>query len=227
MEPAMKQRLLGAAVIVGLAVLILPWLLDGSGTRDIEEIPPPPQPETAQTGPIVRDDSVPLPPPERAPEPESEPGPEPGSEPESEPESEPLFEPPVIRPETESPPPEVVTPEPAVPASQPPPSPAPAPEPSVPPAPRPSASAPAKPDAAAVSWVVQVGSFSEQDKAQALRDRLRAAGYKGFVDEFTSGKGKTMYRVRVGPVPERAEADALQQRLRSEQRLDGYVTQHS
>jgi len=208
MEPAMKQRLLGAAVIIGLAVIILPLLLDGSGTRDIEEIPPPPEPETAQTGPIVRDDRVPVPPP-RA---ESE-----GAAP---------FEPPV------TPEPEPATPEPAVPEQVPTPPPAPAPQqpPESAAQPAPQAAAPpavpekAPPPADVSGWVVQVGSFSERDKAVALRDRLQAAGFDGFTDAFAAGDGKTMYRVRIGPVEARAEADRLHRRLKAEQKLDGYVT---
>jgi len=223
MEPAMKQRLLGAAVIVGLAVIILPLLLDGSGTSEIEEIPPPPQPETAQTGPIVSDDRVPLPAAER----ESPSSPEPAPAPQA------SVPPPIVmQPKPDSAATAQPTPTPQS-APTPPPAPEAEPAPSEPPvAARPQAPEPEPttdkptpaPSAEQSGWVVQVGSFTGRDKAEALSERLQAAGFQGFTDEFTAD-GKTMYRVRVGPLPERAEAESLQRRIQAEQQLDGYVTQ--
>lgn len=64
---------------------------------------------------------------------------------------------------------------------------------------------PAKPR----GWVVQIASFTNRDKALHLRDRLRKAKYKCFVESVT-GKRGTLYRVRVGPVLKRKEAERLQ-----------------
>jgi len=57
------------------------------------------------------------------------------------------------------------------------------------------------------SWVIQVGSFSSRDNAFRLRDKLRKAGYSTQVERVVLGRGVT-YRVRVGPYLERAKADA-------------------
>ncbi len=57
------------------------------------------------------------------------------------------------------------------------------------------------------SWVVQVGSFSDQKNAFSLRDKLRKAGYPTQVERVALDKGVT-YRVRVGPYLDRDKADA-------------------
>ena len=62
-------------------------------------------------------------------------------------------------------------------------------------------------------WVVQVGSFSRRDNALALRDRLRKAGFATQVEKVTLAKGTT-YRVRVGPYLQRGEADKAQAKLK-------------
>lgn len=71
-------------------------------------------------------------------------------------------------------------------------------------------------------WVVQIGSFSDRNKALQLRDRLRKAQYTAFV-ESTTGKHGTLYRVRVGPVIKREEADKLQSRIIKQQKLKGAI----
>ena len=61
---------------------------------------------------------------------------------------------------------------------------------------------------------VQAGAFGERANAEKLVDRLRAAGIGvAFVRE-DEVNGKTMYRVRVGPVPTVAEFDRLLEELR-------------
>ncbi len=63
------------------------------------------------------------------------------------------------------------------------------------------------------AWVVQVGSFSRQANALALRDRLRTRHFPAFVDAIAGVKGP-VYRVQVGPELRRSSATALQKRLR-------------
>lgn len=62
------------------------------------------------------------------------------------------------------------------------------------------------------AWVVQVASFSDRDKALALRDRLRKAKYPSFV-ESVAVKNTQLFRVRVGPVVSRDNADAWQKKI--------------
>ncbi len=87
-------------------------------------------------------------------------------------------------------------------------------------APKPAATAqqpapapvPAVPAASSVGFAVQMGAFASDAEANALRDRLRAAGYSAVVQPVRTDKG-TLNRVRVGPVSTRAEADQLKARL--------------
>lgn len=75
------------------------------------------------------------------------------------------------------------------------------------------------------AWTVQLGSFSSQKNALALRDTLRAKGYPSFVEALKSG-GKMIYRVRVGPELTRASADKLRQKLLQEMKMQGLVKQY-
>ena len=62
---------------------------------------------------------------------------------------------------------------------------------------------------------VQAGAFGSEENASRLLERLRAQGVdKSFVRE-DSVNGRTLYRVRVGPIPSVNEFDRVLARLRS------------
>lgn len=206
MERQLKERIVGATVIVALGIIVIPWLLDGpaQSPRPVEqaiELPPAEQPGRTYTipldpaaGPPVQlesgSDLQPLP---------SRPGAGAVQRPPAEPSAEP-----VVRPEPRpAPQPAQPAPRPAQPAPQ-------AAPPAAQPAPQ-QATSPAQP-ATEGSWAVQVGSFSSADNAEALRSRLAAAGFDAFVSRTVTDAG-TMHRVRVGPAPNRAAADQLLTRL--------------
>lgn len=69
-------------------------------------------------------------------------------------------------------------------------------------------------------FVVQLASFTDRDKALHLRDRLRKSKFNCFVESIT-GKNGTLYRVRVGPVIKREQANQLQTRITKKFRLKG------
>lgn len=78
--------------------------------------------------------------------------------------------------------------------------------------------APAGPKAvpAGVSaWVVQVSSLGSPEAARSLQDELRAKGYPAFVEQ-AEVRGQRYYRVRVGPEIERGRADRIAQQLAAE-----------
>lgn len=66
---------------------------------------------------------------------------------------------------------------------------------------------------AAAGWMVQVGSFSAQSTAQQIVAKLKGQGFPAFVGAVQVN-GKTLYRVRVGALPDRASAEAALQKLR-------------
>lgn len=72
------------------------------------------------------------------------------------------------------------------------------------------------------AWVVQLGTFSSEENADQLRRRLMEAGFRAFVEPLTSNK-QTAYRVRVGPELLRSEADKLQRDIKTAMKLDGIV----
>ena len=93
------------------------------------------------------------------------------------------------------------------------------------------APAPARPPtavasaAAGVGFAVQLGAFSSAADADALRDKLRAAGFSAFVQPVQTDKG-TLNRVRVGPVSSRDDADQLRAQVASQAGISGLVIPH-
>lgn len=64
-------------------------------------------------------------------------------------------------------------------------------------------------------WKLDVARFDNQSEALALYDRLRSAGYPAVIRPVAAGSS-TLYRVRIGNLPSRAEAQALGQRLEAD-----------
>lgn len=64
----------------------------------------------------------------------------------------------------------------------------------------------------ATGWVVQVASFTDSARAEALSGRLGEHGFDSFVQRAELPNG-TMYRVRIGPFAERGDAEALIERV--------------
>jgi DedD protein len=194
--PRLKQRLVGAAVLLALAVIFLPMLLDGSG-RDAgvslrEAIPPEPEFPRPEIAPPLALDGPP-------PAPAEETRPAPPREARNLPEPVPV---PVPRSEPAAPE------RPAEPAPQP---------------------APVQPPADAATspggFAVQVGSFGEEANARAESQRLSALGFAAFV-EPARADGRALYRVKVGPVAERSEAERLRDRMKDQINLQGIVVAH-
>ena len=162
----LKQRLWGAAVLIALAVIFLPLLLDGSGSESqyrrverLREEPPrvidadgnsqvlsiPKKIEAAVDLTVAAKPIRPNPP---------------------------AVEKPAVQPQSES-------------ASV----------------------------VALTAWVVQAGSFRDQQNAVAVRDRLRRAGFPAFVSRSKSDSG--LLRVRVGPMIDQQQASAARDRVMS------------
>ncbi|WP_416058464.1 SPOR domain-containing protein [Stenotrophomonas maltophilia] len=121
----------------------------------------------------------------------------------------------------------------STPAAKPePPKPQPKPEPAKP-QPKPEATAskpeapatPAAPAASGVGFAVQLGAFGQANDANALRDKVRAAGFSAFVEQVRTDKG-TLHRVRVGPVANRADAEQLKAQVAAKVGVAGMVRPH-
>ncbi len=57
-------------------------------------------------------------------------------------------------------------------------------------------------------WAVQVGAFASAEAATKLVRQLQAANYTAYVSPVSRG-GKTLHRVRIGPSAERSSSEAL------------------
>ncbi|PPU06166.1 SPOR domain-containing protein [Xanthomonas arboricola] len=85
--------------------------------------------------------------------------------------------------------------------------------------------APAAPAASSVGFAVQLGAFGRAEDADALRDRVRAAGFSAFVEQVRTDKG-ALNRVRVGPVANRSDAEQLRAQVAAKVGISGMVRPH-
>lgn len=61
-------------------------------------------------------------------------------------------------------------------------------------------------------WAVQLGSFSNKDNAERLATELRGKGYAAFLSQLSSASGQ-LHRVRVGPQKDRSSAEDIAAQL--------------
>lgn len=198
-DKGLLQRVVGALVLLALAVIFVPMLLNREDENPQVSMEAPTMPETP-AAPVIEPQPV------EVPTPGSEPFPE---------EYEIIEEAPVTSVETPTTP---IEPAPAL--AEPPVAPAPpqaSPAPSVPPA---TAAPEQRLDAAnlPVSWSVQLASLSSRENAESLQKTLRTQGYNAYIRTVGG-----MNRVFVGPLIERAEANRLRDVLQRQQKLDGFV----
>lgn len=100
---------------------------------------------------------------------------------------------------------------------------------------QPSAAAPAESEAVAEqdsaeftrslegAWVVQLGSFGNGDNARRLRDKVREKGYGSHLQEVVRGDA-TLTRVFSGPFADKAKAEAAKRSLDEAFSLNSLVT---
>ncbi len=228
MNPGLKQRLVGAVVLIALAVIFLPMLLPGNGGSTMPlfgsnvpaapgtrfepiEIPiqtPPPAPSTQvsvvdqPTPGDVASNEKPQQPPLVAPAPAAAP-------------PSVAVAPPAAAPTPTQPPVVAAPPAPVKPAQSQPPV---------------KQTAPTQPPAApsrtpGEAWDVQLGSFSSSVNALALQDKVRKAGFSAYVEKVKAEQGIS-YRVRIGPESSRDRADALRQQVQGKMKMNGIVVPH-
>jgi len=79
----------------------------------------------------------------------------------------------------------------------------------------------AAPSPRAGRHAIQVGAFGDRAAADSLAQELGKAGYEVYIIEDTGGSAR--FKVRVGPMAERAEAERLAARLKKDHRLPTWV----
>ncbi|WP_417538532.1 SPOR domain-containing protein [Marinobacter sp.] len=73
------------------------------------------------------------------------------------------------------------------------------------------------------AWVVQLGSFGDSDNARRLRDNVRKAGYSSHLQEVVRGD-TTLTRVFSGPFAEKSKAEEAKRALDEAFKLNSLVT---
>ncbi len=216
LDKVFKQRMVGALVLIAVAVIFLPMLFTRQDeVRQVQvEAPAAPQ---APVAPQVKVDPVPVPEPQILPQ-EPVPGEEGMSTASQLPPSMPIAPAPPVASAPAQAPAQAAAPAPK-PAK---PAPAPATTPAAP-APAPATTAKAAPSGVdanglSVSWSVQLASMSNRANADNLQKTLRAQGYNAYIRTADG-----VNRVFVGPLIERAEADRLRDQLDKQQKLKGIV----
>lgn len=69
-----------------------------------------------------------------------------------------------------------------------------------------------------VSWSVQLASLSSRPGAEKLQATLRDQGYNAYIRTFDG-----MNRVFVGPYIDRADADSAREKINSQQKVSGFI----
>jgi len=220
-EQPLKQRLVGAGVIIALGIIIIPVLLDGAGEQQLREIPMAPTAQKTSESGFIIDKQKQLP--------------------EIKKPSQILLSlPDEAELDKDSKKPVQTTQANATKPVEAKPSPAPVPV-EVKPVPKPPVATkpvatpkpvvkkPVQTASSATStvsaWVVQVGSFTDAGKATKLKKELISKKHKAFVEKVRGRSGQAMYRVRVGPIAKRTLADRKSKTLKK----TGYsvfVTRH-
>ena len=72
-------------------------------------------------------------------------------------------------------------------------------------------------------WVVQVGSFTTRENADTLRARLQQEGYPVSLRRVVQEAGGSVFRVYAGSGQSRAEAEQLRDILRQREHIDGVL----
>ena len=194
LDKAYKQRMVGALVLVALAVIFLPMLFSRQDEQRQIQVDAPSAPEMPVM-PQVKVEPVAVPEPQVIPE---EPAP-------------------VQQPVVEQQAPAAVVAKPVVAAPKPP-AVTPAQTVAQAPAKLDTTQKRVDPNGLPISWSVQLVSLSNRASADNLQKTLRNQGYNAYV---RSSGG--MNRVFVGPLLERAEADRLRDLLGKQQNVKGFV----
>lgn len=77
-----------------------------------------------------------------------------------------------------------------------------------------------KPAPGGAGFSIQVGAFASETTARQLAGELGKRGYTAYVTEEGAG---ARYKVRVGPLGSRSEAEQVSERLKSEHRLPTWI----
>ncbi|WP_095123128.1 SPOR domain-containing protein [Pseudomonas sp. Irchel s3f10] len=207
LDKAYKQRMVGALVLVALAVIFLPMLFSRQDEQRQVTVEAPASPQ-APAMPQIQMETVAVPEPKALPQ-------EPVPTDEEVAEDTAPAAPVAPAPAPTAP---IMITKPAAPPAVAKPIPAPA---------QPITASSTKPDTTqsrvdanglSVSWSVQLASLSSRASAESLQKTLRSQGYNAYI---RSAEGKN--RVFVGPLIERAEADRLRDLLGRQQNLKGFV----
>ena len=188
MEVRVRERLIGALVLVAIVVLLVPAILTGRGSAPSEVPAQPTRRVEVPLGDAVPEQEEQV----LVPEPLAD-APMPGAQGKSA-----MPDTPASEPEGE---PRAVAPGPVAP------QPATTPQPDRKPEPPPPNVASQSP-----AWAVQLGAFSSREKAEQLVVNLRKRRYAAFLLEYRAS-GQVLYRVRVGPEQDRARAEEIAARL--------------
>lgn len=208
MDSALKQRLLGAAVLIALAIIFVPMFLSNTpqqaenATLNLDIPKAPERKFETRTLPVVDTATAPAP--------------APANDVNK-----------VTTVDTKAPPKVDLQPEPAAPLSTPAPKP---PVAEAKPAPVPAPAAPAATEPATAAdgrFAVNLGVYADRGHADALVAKLKKSGFPAY-DEATEYQGKPALRVRVGPFAVRAAAESARLKIKqSEPKVPSSVVESS
>ena len=217
MEQSIKQRIVGIAVLLIAAVVLLPALFDGEGSYPLPlesripaPAPFPDAPRAVPERPVVTSDSADI----RI-----------ATNPTLQAVEEDVPEP--VAQEQIAAGSAIATTDDIQFSDRPVPEPEPEPEPEPDVTPEPAASAAASLDSTGLpqGWSVRLASFSNQTNARNLVERLQSNGHRAYTRQLSSSQGP-LTAVYVGPDVDRAAAQRLREQLQRDYDLAGIVVRY-
>lgn len=73
------------------------------------------------------------------------------------------------------------------------------------------------------AWIIQIASFSNKENAVSFVDKLKKAGHKTYRQDITTDKNKTIYRVYTGPYIRKEEAVKALKDVNEVSKLNGII----
>lgn len=80
-------------------------------------------------------------------------------------------------------------------------------------------------DGIPIAWILQVASVSSKEKAEALRSRLVDMGYQAYVKKIKT-ENSVLLRVYVGPKVERARLESMQKKIDAEFKVHSMIRRY-
>ncbi len=73
------------------------------------------------------------------------------------------------------------------------------------------------------AWIIQIASFSNKDNAVSFVEKLKTAGHKTYRQDIKNDQNKMIYRVYTGPYIRKEDAEKALKKVNQDSKLSGII----